>query len=190
MAGTAKPARKRAVLKGGSASHAADTSQWLPLQIRIRADKEPDLFELLLGLPHGNASHFCRLALDAAVRSGALTPAGFNNNPSEVAEALQITLDLERERRRSAEVQLHALQARLAITAPTTSNAEAPGATTTTADPRSAHVAPSEAPGAAVAQPPATPATPKAPVKFAQAIAALGAQIDEAESRRAGGPPA
>jgi hypothetical protein len=64
----------------------------LPIQIRIRQDHEPELFEFILGLKTGTVSAFLRSILDQAYRSGSISPSGFSLTRDMQTQTLQAQL--------------------------------------------------------------------------------------------------
>lgn len=69
----------------------------ISVQMRIRAEMEPDLFDLVLNLRSGVAANFLRSALDHAYRLGALTPHGFSLDVDDTIRSLQVQLRLAKE---------------------------------------------------------------------------------------------
>lgn len=69
----------------------------LRLQLRFRADREPELYQFMTQMPLGERSGYWRRFLRASFAAGLVTPRGLAIDSGEREKSLSIQLDMARE---------------------------------------------------------------------------------------------
>lgn len=100
----------------GAKIHKGVNVRYIVVPVRIRQDREADLFAMLADRKR-DLGAFLRSALTLAVRAGTLTPSGYTIRHDEHLEALQIQLQMERDRCRRLEAELADAEVRAAAAA-------------------------------------------------------------------------